>query len=61
MKNYILFKIKKEALDIERLFFCSKFGFLIKMLLLPVTSTNIVIAKAPTYNVINLDLSEKYE
>ncbi len=45
MKYYLLFSIKREALDIERLFFCRRFGFLIKALLLRiVTHTEIVVA-----------------
>ena len=33
MKYNLLFSIKREALDFERLFFCCKFGFLIKIFL----------------------------
>ena len=59
MKNYILFRIKKGALDFERLFFCSRFGLLIKMLLPPVTYIKIVKTKVLKYSFINLDLSDK--
>jgi hypothetical protein len=48
MKNYLLFRIKRGALDFERLFFCSRFGLLIKMLLPPATYAKIVEPKVLT-------------
>jgi len=59
MKNYLLFSIKREALDFERLFFCNRLGFLIKKLLLLVTDTEAVGAKVFTPRFINLDLYKK--
>ncbi len=55
MKNYILFRIKREALDFERLFFWIRFGLLIKMLV----HTKIVEAKVLTHSFNNLDISDK--
>ncbi len=43
MKNYLLFSIKREALDFERLFFCFRFGLQIKVL---VTHRKIVEGKS---------------
>jgi hypothetical protein len=59
MKNYILFRIKRGALDFERLFFCCKFEFLIKTFLLIVTHTEVEEPKVFTHW-FNLDLSNKY-
>ena len=60
MKNYLLFSIKRGALDFERLFFfCSRFGLFTKTFLPPVTYTKIVEAKVLTYSFNNLDLSDK--
>jgi hypothetical protein len=42
MKYNLLFSIKREALDFERLFFCCRFGFLTKILLPIVIHTKIV-------------------
>ncbi len=41
MKDYILFRIKREALDFERLFFLPKFEILIKMIISSVSSEKI--------------------
>ncbi len=59
MKYYLLFSIKREALDFERLFLCCKFEFLIKTFLLLVAHTEVVDAKVFTHCIINLDLSDK--
>jgi hypothetical protein len=59
MKNYLLFRIKRRALDFERLFFWNRFGLLIRMQLPPVTYAKIVEPKVHTYSFINLDLSDK--
>ncbi len=59
MKNYLLFSIKRRALDFERLFFCCRLGLLIKTILLLVTHIKNVEAKVLTHSFINLDLSHK--
>ncbi len=59
MKDYLLFSIKRGALDFERLFFCCKFGYMIKTLLLLVTHIEVIGAKVFTHSFINLDLSDK--
>ncbi len=59
MKYYLLFSIKRGALDFERLFFCSRFGLLIKTLLHILIHTKIEEENAFTHGVINLDLCNK--
>jgi hypothetical protein len=59
MKDNLLFSIKREALDFERLFLCCKLKLLTKTLLQLVTHTKIVEGKVPTHSFINLDLYDK--